>query len=125
MQQIPRKRALSSDGELTVSSKRQDTGHSSDLETAAPETIACQWPADFYAVDIIHFFSACENDPTTKTDTIFYHHFPNVAYRRSTVNENRRRWKNATQDIRDYVLNAKRTDEGKWSVFQRKSRKNM
>lgn len=92
---------------------------SSDAFTVTP-----QWPADFYAIDILTFFGACEKNSSTRTETIFHEYFPNTPYRRSTVNENRLRWKKAPQNLRDNVLRAKRTDDGKWSVFQKSTRNN-
>ncbi|KAF8204613.1 hypothetical protein BJ912DRAFT_938851 [Pholiota molesta] len=94
-------------------------------EASSSSTVSSQWPADFYAIDIINFIAACEEHSDIKLETIFGRHFPGIPYRRSTVNENRRRWKKAPQHIRDSVLKAKYTDEGKWTVFQKKTRMNM
>jgi hypothetical protein len=94
-------------------------------EASSSSMVPSQWPADFYAIDIINFIAACEEHSDIKLETIFCRHFPGIPYRRSTVNENRRRWKKAPQHVRDSVLKAKYTDEGKWSVFQKKTRTNM
>ena len=96
------------------------------VETSSSDAVVVtlQWPADFYAVDIITFFSACEKNPSIRTETLFYEYFPNTPYRRSTVNENRLRWKRAPQNLRDSILKVKHTGDGKWSVFQKNTRKN-
>ena len=78
-----------------------------------------QWPADFYAIDIIDFFMACEKNPSTRTASIFHEYFPNTPYCHSTVKENCLHWKKAPQKLCDNILRAKRTDDGKWSLFQR------
>ena len=93
------------------------------IEPPSDVVVPRQWPADFYAVDIVDFFSACENNSNIRLETIFCHHFPNIPFRRSTVNENRAHWKKAPQHVRDIVLRAKHTAEGKWSVFQMKTQK--
>jgi hypothetical protein len=68
-------------------------------------------------------FWCLPNQQQHPLENIFYHHFPNIPFRRSTVNENCARWKKAPQLVRDNVLRAKYTPEGKWSVFQMKTRK--
>jgi hypothetical protein len=95
------------------------------IETSCRSMVPLQWPADFYTTDIVAFFAACADHSDVKLETIFHHHFPSTLFRRSTVNENRRRWKKAPQHVRDSMLMAKYTEDGKWSVFQRKSRINM
>jgi len=82
----------------------------------------CSWPADYYAIDIIKLFADCNEHPERPNKGIFEEHFPGVPYRRSTFSENRRRWVNAPQSVRDRVLRAKRTPEGLWSFFQSQTR---
>lgn len=99
------------------------TATSVKIEPPSDVLVPRHWPGDFYAVDIVNFFGACETNSTVQMETIFCHHFPNISFRRSTVNENRARWKKAPQLVRDNVLRAKYTAGGKWSVFQMKTRK--
>jgi len=99
------------------------TATSVKIEPPGDVVVPRQWPADFYAVDIVDFFRACETNRNVRLKTLFCHHFPNIPFRRSTVNENRARWKKAPQLVRDNVLRAKYTTGGKWSVFQMKTRK--
>ena len=63
-----------------------------------------QWPADFYAIDIIDFFTACEKNPSTCTETIFHEYFPNTLYWHSIVNKNCLPWKKAPQKLHDNIL---------------------
>ncbi|KAF8968976.1 hypothetical protein BDZ97DRAFT_301254 [Flammula alnicola] len=106
------------------SSPPSSTAVSIKVEPFSGDTAAPQWPADFYAVDIVNFFGACKENPDVRLETLFHRHFPNTPYRCSTVNENCNRWKKAPQLVRDSLLRAKYTDDGKWSVFQKKTRKN-
>ncbi len=80
------------------------------------------WPADYHAIDIVRLYSDCSNHSEQPNNHIFEQHFPGVPYRRSTFSENRRRWTNAPQSVRDRVLKAKRTPEGLWSFFQSQTR---
>jgi hypothetical protein len=82
----------------------------------------CSWPADYHAIDIVRLYSDCSNHSEQPNNHIFEQHFPGVPYQRSTFSENRRRWTNAPQSVRDRVLKAKQTPEGLWSFFQSQTR---
>ncbi|KAF8878492.1 hypothetical protein CPB84DRAFT_1852373 [Gymnopilus junonius] len=82
-----------------------------------------QWPAGFYAVNIVQFFTDCEEKLTVPMGTIFRQHFPGLPCRHSTINENHKRWQDAPQSVHDNVLRAGQSDEGLWSVFQMQTRK--
>jgi hypothetical protein len=56
---------------------------SSDAVVVTP-----QWPADFYAVDIIDFFGACERNSSIRTETLFHQYFPNEDIRTATHSPN-------------------------------------
>ena len=148
IQYLPQKRKPSNQGSLSAPKRRNashshkndcvsiielsdDSDHPSSASTAVAIKVELdteayrdkQWPADFYTIDIVNFIGACEANPDVQLKTLFQRHFPNVPYRRSTFNENRSRWLKAPQSVCDIFLKAKRTDGGKWSAFQKQTRK--
>jgi hypothetical protein len=82
------------------------------------------WPADFFVVDIVAAFSAC--DKARRSDSGVGETFTNLfglPFRRTTYYENRKRWDDAHQSLRDKSLAAGKTPEGQWSVFLKASRR--
>jgi hypothetical protein len=81
------------------------------------------WPADFFVVDIVAAFSAC--DKARRSDGGVSETFTSLfglPFRRTTYYENRKRWDDARQSLRDKSLAAGKTPEGRWSVFLKASR---
>ena len=84
------------------------------VDTAAP-----LWPGDFYYVDVVHSFKKC--DEAAKAGKSVERTFEKMSapcvFRSSTFYDNRTRWLNAPQHIRDRLVAAGRTNAGRWSTF--------
>jgi hypothetical protein len=76
------------------------------------------WPADFYVVDIVHGFNQCDRARQARQSVsgAFTATF-GIPFRRTTYYENRKRWKEASQTVRDKSTAAGRTTQGTWAKF--------
>jgi hypothetical protein len=74
-------------------------------------------------VDVVAAFSAC--DKARRSDSGVGETFTNLfglPFRCTTYYENRKRWDDVHQSLRDKSLAAGKTPEGQWSVFLKASR---
>ena len=99
------------------------------IDVGSAKVTKKQWPRDFHVVDIVKCIEMCAAEKTkSKSSRIkgdlnafcFASCFPDVTYKPTTFNDNRRRWFEATQQIRDEALAAGHTDAGLWSAFAKK-----
>jgi hypothetical protein len=74
------------------------------------------WPRNFYTVDIVNCFTACEDNPGTPVKQIFSKAF-SVPFHCSTFYENKQRWQLAPQTSKDAALAAGHTAAGLWVKF--------
>jgi hypothetical protein len=76
-----------------------------------------RWPADFFAIDIVHCFDRIEDGTAdSRVRLIFDDCFGQwVSYKKSTFYEHRKRWQTASLEIKQAALSAGHTDAGRWS----------
>ena len=80
------------------------------------------WPADFFIVDIVAAFSACDKAchsgcSVGETFTGLF----GVPFWHTTFYKNQKQWDDACQPLCDKSLTAGKTSEGQWSVFLKAS----
>ena len=79
-----------------------------------------QWPASMYVVDMVNGFKKMDQlrrDGGKNFETRFEITFNRKAPRSSTYYDQVRRWKNASEEIRQAALSAGRTEKGQWARF--------
>ncbi|KAH9950175.1 hypothetical protein B0H21DRAFT_889327 [Amylocystis lapponica] len=76
------------------------------------------WPRDYHAVDVVEGFEVCDAAKTRREPVkqAFEDYFK-VKWNRSTYYDHRKRWDDASQEVRDALLLAGRSDDGLWSVL--------
>ncbi|EPQ49803.1 hypothetical protein GLOTRDRAFT_97361 [Gloeophyllum trabeum ATCC 11539] len=96
-----------------------DAGSNDPLSPASYEYFK-RWPQDFYACDIRDAFG--ELDALVHTNQAIGPFFTarfKVSFVSSTYYSHRLRWYSASQEIRDKMILAGRTDAGLWTVFMK------
>ncbi|KAH9940631.1 hypothetical protein B0H21DRAFT_710842 [Amylocystis lapponica] len=82
------------------------------------KTRCTSWPRDYFAVDVLDGFAYCDS-AKERGETVaraFEDHFK-IKWNKSTYYEHRKRWDAAPQALRDALVLAGRTNNGRWSVL--------
>jgi hypothetical protein len=122
--------AEASDSEVEVVGESKRGTHTSPILITSgsdnePHKKRKSWPADYYAVDIVSCFEACEPPKGKKVDDkkvaeIFHRHF-DAKFPKSTFYAHRTRWKIAPQAARDKALAGGQTPAGLWVKFMQEN----
>ncbi|KAJ7908433.1 hypothetical protein B0H13DRAFT_2497087 [Mycena leptocephala] len=78
-----------------------------------------KWPEGMFTVDVVNGFLQMASEDLAKMnrEARFVHVFKKP-YKSATYDDNFRRWKNASEDLRRQSLAAGRTEKGLWSAFR-------
>jgi hypothetical protein len=78
-----------------------------------------KWPEGMFTVDVVNGFLQMASEDLAKMnwEARFVHVFKKP-YKSATYDDNFRRWKNASEDLRRQSLAAGRTEKGLWSTFR-------
>jgi hypothetical protein len=79
-----------------------------------------RWPGDFFVDEVVRGLQEQKKTMKGQHKAVFERRYPGVAYRRSTVFDQVKKWKEAPAQLKDACLSGERIQ---WSVFARRLKK--